>query len=480
MASFNPVKPTDFWDPTNAGNGAGASVNGVRMLVHEGQLNPENYLLEQQRDLHRSFSEINSDLETAKSGRAEQQAIVTDRNNKIAEKKQEYPDWETGTGPVYDALRAQLVAWLKEANDARALRDKEFKPWQKFLEQELEAAKNRADVKAGYGYANVTGGATATQSVSKLKLEMNVPAVKEAYLSGKQGLLAEAVLYKGNTPALVNDALNLWNSTSTGGGHKGRIIVSSSLTTSQADVTIKGANGEASTSAQNLHNYAFEFLYNPASITMAYSGIPGVDITMYTSGQANTNLWAPTNFQSTISFELILNRMFDLKYYDKKTGHIAKNAKPESIYGTRIPSKEDQKLICNLGTMYDMEYLLSATLGFKWKSKFRGMTADLGWMSAMPVDLHLGKSLRYTVVMTGVNVTHAIFDERMVPIFSVVRVECARIPDYPGGSLSDPLDPIPHPKKRDPNLDRTGRSNAAGAKPKTVTPTGTGLGTRVV
>jgi hypothetical protein len=55
----------------------------------------------------------------------------------------------------------------------------------------------------------------------------------------------------------------------------------------------------------------------------------------------------------------------------------------------------------------------------------------MGYLGARPVELHLGKSLRYLGTVTNLKIEHVIFNEQMVPLFTNVSVAFARLPDYP-------------------------------------------------
>ena len=44
-------------------------------------------------------------------------------------------------------------------------------------------------------------------------------------------------------------------------------------------------------------------------------------------------------------------------------------------------------------------------------------------------ELHLGAGLRYKVRLNGITVKHIIFNERMVPMFSIVSLNLARYYD---------------------------------------------------
>ena len=60
-----------------------------------------------------------------------------------------------------------------------------------------------------------------------------------------------------------------------------------------------------------------------------------------------------------------------------------------------------------------------------------GRTNDPGWLPVRPIELHLGKKLRYRVRVVSMEVVHKIFSEQMVPVLSVVSFNCARYWDGP-------------------------------------------------
>lgn len=93
-------------------------------------------------------------------------------------------------------------------------------------------------------------------------------------------------------------------------------------------------------------------------------------------------------------------------------------------------------MIYRKGTMYDVEYLFKAVNGYNasYKSTLNGLTADRGWLYALPVELHLGAGLRYLVRLTSLNVSHNMFNERMVPILTTVSIVCTRY--YDGQELA--------------------------------------------
>lgn len=287
----------------------------------------------------------------------------------------------------------------------------------------------------------------ATTPPKKGNLVYNVGSVKEAYFAPEKKVLntktddpddtiQRHILMSayGNTPKRdIKKAMDLWK-TST--NHKG-MIATWTPTTSQGVTNPPGATNVASDQiTQDTNKYAFQFQYNPGQITMAYKGSPAIDVSMYTSGTEDYAPWTGSQYGGTINFELVINRMFDMKYYDK-TGKLIKkgvyvNRDP---YGTADKAKvkqlfNEQKTIYDRGTMYDVEFFLRTVMGFTMPTQFRGTTADVGWVGAMPVELHLGVGMRYWVTIEGFTVNHVIFNERMVPTFSTVNITANRIPDY--------------------------------------------------
>jgi hypothetical protein len=258
-------------------------------------------------------------------------------------------------------------------------------------------------------------------------IEYNVGMVNEAYFATEKGFAELANLMTGgNRPSAVDTGNDLWKNSKS---NKGMIW----LYNGPGDDDITYEDVEKQGANDTFRRYAFQFHYNPTTVQQAWSGSPDVDITMYTSGRAKYNLLGGQT-QSTVTFTLTLNRMFDLQYYGTD-GLLKPNRRNErNPYSPMKPNNDAQQRIYNYGTMYDLEYLLATILGIKFKSRFRGETSDIGFLTGRPVDLHLGNKLRYWGYISNISVNHVIFDERMVPILSEVNVTFARIPDYQASS----------------------------------------------
>jgi hypothetical protein len=256
--------------------------------------------------------------------------------------------------------------------------------------------------------------------------EYNVSGVLESYYSPRDKFL-EVAKFSSNKPSVVSSAEELWTSAK---ASKGMLV--SYLPPTEDTSYRTGDNPETATPFFG-KNYGFQFMYNPSQISMNYTGAPNVDVAMQASGTEKFNLMGTSATQSTISFQILINRMFDMKYYEpdgKGSGKLKGGG--GRAYGARVPSLPEQNAIYDMGTMYDVEYLLRTLLGYTLKSYLRnGQTADMGYLGARPVELHLGKSLRYLGTVTSISLDHRIFNERMVPLFTNVGISFSRIPDYP-------------------------------------------------
>ena len=95
-------------------------------------------------------------------------------------------------------------------------------------------------------------------------------------------------------------------------------------------------------------------------------------------------------------------------------------------------TEEDLKGIAERGTMYDLEYLFRASFGRKWKTLWRGDTADVGLIFSLPLRLYLSSKMVYRVRLRGVQFTHKSFTPEMIPLYTEVSLTFERIPDMIG------------------------------------------------
>ena len=199
--------------------------------------------------------------------------------------------------------------------------------------------------------------------------------------------------------------------------------------------------------------YKFNFLYNPQTVGMTWGGVMGANPTFESLGLDASIPLAQNLLQSTITFEVILNRIEDFNYIDKyglkslvdtsafngldpaQRNTAYKNAVSAlNPYPTTV-SLEDLSEIYNKGTMYDLDYLFKTMHGFNgfvnYESTLMGKTSDPGWLPIRPVELHLGNKLKYRVRVVDLSIKHSIFNARMVPLLSTVSFTCSRYWDGP-------------------------------------------------
>ena len=269
------------------------------------------------------------------------------------------------------------------------------------------------------------------QKSGGLPLYYNASSVREAYFSSRPSFqtavqnnkLTTGLMQSSNQPRVVSAATDLWTSSQ---GSKGMIVTSEQV----LKAWNSGSNKPNTADATDNHNYGFQFQYNPGTVAMSYFTSPNVDVTMMTSGQEMFNLAGVSGAQGSVSFQIIINRIFDMSYYTE-FGTLKPGVDANSIYA-KAPASGEFADIYNKGTMYDVEFLLRVLMGTTMNSYLRGeRTADMGWLPAMPVELHLGKSLRYLGTVNSLNLNHMIFNEKMVPMLTTVDISFARLPDYP-------------------------------------------------
>ena len=181
--------------------------------------------------------------------------------------------------------------------------------------------------------------------------------------------------------------------------------------------------------------YGFKFHYNPTTLNMSWAGVRGAN-PMFEAANLDPAVPMSQNlFASTVNFAVVLNRIQDLAALDD-FGNYRNGKNPYSVE----VSRGDRLDIVQKGTMYDLEFLFRAMHGFagsaNYDSTLMGRTKDPGWLPVRPIELHLGKKLRYRVRVNNMEVNHKIFSSSMVPIFSEVSFSCMRYWDGPVGTDS--------------------------------------------
>lgn len=358
--------------------------------------------------------------------------LQTQINNLISDVSSLDSQISTLNTTIQDLIKNGGKPSSTQTSDLSALKNTRTTKSEQLAVLQATNAAQRSDASTAANFAlraaaSIASGINATGNTTLLtpskNLAYNVPCVQDAYFSSRVSFL-DMARFSSNKPSAVGAASDLWTSAK---ASKGMIVThivpgeGAQYASSSFPPTSKAFFGK---------NYGFQFMYNPATVAMDYVSSPNVDIGMQTSGTEKFNAMGTNKTMSTITFNIIINRMFDMKYYNTD-GTLKDNG--TKAYGGRLPTAAEQKDIFNKGTMYDVEYLLRTLLGFTLKSFLRpGDTADIGYLGARPIELHLGKSLRYWGNVTGVGLNHVIFNENMIPLFTNVSISFSRLPDYPG------------------------------------------------
>ena len=250
----------------------------------------------------------------------------------------------------------------------------------------------------------------------------NAPMINTSYLN-TDGPQQQTIKQPTNDPGNVLKAQESWTDPYL--GSKGIIQMDSDVVMNTSNYAPNKDNNYDG----NL--YGFKFLYNPKEVNMTWAVAEGMNWEGIQAGlDPGTAPTAALN-NSTISFSLLLNRIGDMGYLT--SNGLKQNVNPYTKFNI-VPGKTiDQEVseIYNKGTMYDLEYLFRTISGINstFTSKFSDITADRGWLYGFAVELHLGNKMRYKVRISSLDVNHAMFDERMVPILSYVNITCARFPN---------------------------------------------------
>lgn len=274
--------------------------------------------------------------------------------------------------------------------------------------------------------SETTSDARLDPGVGDVAWEYNPPLAKVSTFSpsGVQLQLIEGELQK--YPDEVTDALSYWTD-----GKLGKGVIQQSRHYPYKFDTLLSNQKPVSSGVLS----GFRFLYNPTEIFMNWGVTTEIDVAKFVSGTLLAKPITDAAAASSVSFSIILNRIPDMSILDSAGNLLVE--KPYTTPDGNLPKKHGKGIYAK-GTMYDLEYLFKTVNGLD-STMISGLgikSADVGWMNSFPVELHLGNQMRYLVRVTNLEVNHKIFDERMVPVFTVVNIVCKRLPDF-GGRLSD-------------------------------------------
>lgn len=337
-------------------------------------------------------------------------------------------------------------------------RDDKYKQWktQDILVKQLTNKANillgKKDVSKQSGGGKKNGSGTVVNKNGGKAIfpyQFNAPMVRGAYFNPTS--IAAKSIDENNLSinyAPYQDALTAWKNAKPA---RGALQMDREFTQLQ----INNFDASNARTKLDLQMYGFKFLYNPKEVSMGWSTQGFVDPEFVPQDEAipiSTNMTA-----SYVTFTLVINRIEDMNFLDKKgfvsaqskkfafTGEqnstegldpaqrnriYAANFIANSPYPETVPL-DDLQEIYEKGTMYDLEYLFKTINGpaATFKNKWGINTADRSYMRLAILELHLGNSLRYRGRISDLEVNHTIFNNRMVPLFSTVRISFARIND---------------------------------------------------
>lgn len=377
-------------------------------------------------DLYNQVNKLNGDIKATEKGIA---AAIT----------------AGAPGSVITDLRVSKESLVKQRDAKLAQYNNAIKTVKDFEKKSNKILGKKTLTNTQQNLANPSGN-TVNKNGGKAKFpyKYNAPMVRSAYFN-PTSISAKAIDENNLTInyAAYDDANQAWKNTKPA---KGAIQMDREFTKAQ----IEGFDTTNKNLKLDLQMYGFKFLYNPKEVSMGWSTQGFIDPSYVPQDEAipiSTQLTA-----SSITFSLVINRIHDMSYLDK-SGFMSKqkkastgtsnNTNPQQRdrdYAANLVSQSpypdpistpDLQEIYNKGTMYDIEYLFKTINGPSavFKNKFGINTADRSYMKLSIVELHLGNSMRYRGRISDLEVNHTIFNNRMVPLFSTVRVSFARIND---------------------------------------------------
>jgi hypothetical protein len=382
--------------------------------------------------------------------------------------------WVTRGVAKIESFNSAVTAATNKLNKANADYKKAFNKLQEFVGRPISAIidgqvifeqntdegrlRNRESITGG----NVTDDGDSssspitptvgTQTVLKnkdakrVKIQFNIPMVKSAYFPNK-----------GIQDDVISEKVNSWSNSVNGrkmwlGDAGGKGVIQPNLAVAATQLSKTYTDSKAIVKDLNNKLFGFKFLYNPSSISMEWGIAQEVDPTTIGLGLDKGIPLTGNLSPSSISFELILNRVEDMNHLEAKGWKRAlinpgffDEVTRTGVYPTysnenpwptpSVPNFEDLQEIYERGTMYDIDFLFSALMpgAPKYRSNLNGILADRGYMSGYTCELHLGPRMRYNVQIGKLEIDHIMFNERMVPTLSKARILATRLPDVRQG-----------------------------------------------
>jgi hypothetical protein len=333
------------------------------------------------------------------------------------------------------------------------------------LQSKSASAKSWLD-QTNLSYAAKTGTTAPTASnavtnaanFARKDYKYNIPLIKNAQFggggAGGLSLALQDTHGQRLMPSQIKDGLAAFNNY---GNSKGVIQMSA-----ETAYYLGKEQGKKGFKGKKSVPYGFKFHYNPNSIGMSYGTMTDMSPELLMSGRDKINPIVPPG-TGGFGFELMLNRLEDLSYIEfngslrQPNGETADlKTKSIELYGQEV-GESTLKELWQKGTMYDLDFLFRALHGGQgdYVSSLRGKTSDQGWLNGAAVEFHLGSNLRYLGRITSIDITHGVFNSRMVPLISYVSIKAARFYD-----LKTDVDPRTTPSTSSSGGGGGGRTSA--------------------
>jgi hypothetical protein len=183
--------------------------------------------------------------------------------------------------------------------------------------------------------------------------------------------------------------------------------------------------------------WGYEFMYNPETIDYQTTDGSGIDWTYGSKDKA-----VVLSGSQTFSFELLINRIPDMGFLKNVVTPDSWGSNTLSVAGAYGRGLEDEEIqgILRRGTEYDIEFLYRVLTGDPMPNSLllapgyakTALTADIGYITKVPVWLFLHNNMRLFGSIASISVRHRIFDQNMVPMLSRMSVSFTRYPAYAG------------------------------------------------
>jgi hypothetical protein len=203
------------------------------------------------------------------------------------------------------------------------------------------------------------------------------------------------------------------------------------------DSTVYQTGSKSGTTKAVQDLWGFQFMYNPTTISHSNQSSVAYDIGNFDDV---ANLMIGTQ---NLTLDLLINRIPDMSALGSssvKFGRTPTTFPGAAVGYPRALSNAEQQGILKRGTEFDIEFLYRAANGDPEENSpttngdVSLPTSDFGYLYGSLLWLVLHEHLRYKVYITGIEATHVMFTESMVPVVTNLKLSLMRVPAPTFGS----------------------------------------------